>query len=102
MEAVQAFAPISAGTTTIAVTTSSAATQVNPAPGSPRLRLYNAGPSTVFVEFGNASAAAAVATGLPIPSGQTEVFSMSRATHLAAICPASGSATLYATPGEAI
>jgi hypothetical protein len=101
MEAVQAFAPISAGTSTISITTSSAATQVNPAPGSLRMRLYNAGPSTIFVEFGNAGVTAAVATGLPIPAGQTESFSFGRATHLAAIT-AAGTATLYATPGEGV
>jgi hypothetical protein len=101
MEAVTAFAPKSAGTSTIAVTTSSAATSVNPAPGSPRMRLYNAGPSTVFVEQGNSSVVATVAASMPIPAGGVEVFTFARATHLAAIT-GSGTATLYATPGEGV
>jgi YD repeat-containing protein len=101
MSILTAFAPKSAAGSTIAVTNASAVTAFNPNPSSLRVRLSNAGPADVFFEFGNSAVVAAVATGVRLPAGQTESFTCHAATHLAAIT-ASGTATLYATPGEGI
>ena len=66
------------------------------------VRIYNAGPNTAFIEFGGTSAIeAATATSMPIPSGAIETFSRGPSvTHMAAICAASQTATVYATPGN--
>jgi hypothetical protein len=101
MSTLTPFAPKSAAGSTISVTGSSAATAFNPAPSSPRVRLSNAGPADIFFEFGNSVVAAAVASGVRLPAGQTESFTCHAATHIAAIT-ASGTATLYATPGEGV
>lgn len=100
MEA-RTFAPRPAGTDTLAVTTSSDRTRFHDAgtgkPGS--VRLYNAGSATVFCEFGGSEVVAAVASGFPLPAGGVETFNPQGGSYLAAIT-ASGTATLYVTPGE--
>lgn len=95
------FAPAPADSKTISATTSSAATSFNPAGQFITARLYNAGPDTVFVEFGGSAVVAAVASGMPIPPGQTEVFAIHPIQYIATICPTS-TATLYVTPGEGV
>lgn len=95
--ATRVFKPISVGSATVSVTTSSAATALPAA--SLQYRLYNAGSGTVFFNFGGSGATAAVATGTPIPTGSTEVFSTQPSvTHIA--CIGDATATLYVTAGE--
>lgn len=101
-----AFAPgVAAGTKKLSATTSSSRTQFNPASGTSsgnqRARIYNAGPDTVFIEFGDSSVAAVVDTGVPIPPGAVEVFTVNRCQYMAGICPSS-TASIYVTPGEGI
>jgi hypothetical protein len=99
MQPTRVFRPVPAGSATISVTTSTAATALPQA--SEQYRLYNAGSGTVFFNFGASGVTAAVATGTPIPSGAVEVFTAApNATHIATI--GSAAATLYVTAGEGI
>lgn len=96
----KAFAP-AGNTVNLAVTTTTGrvALTAPASAGGYQERLYNAGSATVFVRFGTNTIEATTGTGMPIPSGQTEVFTVaSTVTHVAAIT-ASGTATLYATTG---
>ncbi len=61
------------------------------------VRVFNAASVTVFVKFGT-SAVTAATTDLPIPPGGVEIFAAGAATYIAGIT-ASGTGTLYATPG---
>lgn len=97
------FRPEPASTVNLSVTTSSSRVQVlngTYGPSSePVVRLYNAGSVIVFVNFGNSTVTAAVATGMPIAPGSVEAFAVDISqTHVAAIV-LSGTLTLYATPG---
>lgn len=97
----KAWLPDATGTKTISVTASSAATALT-RPGNTRLMLFNAGPYTVFVEFGTGSTTAAVATGYPIGAGQKEILRVADGTtHIACISGTAGS-TLYVTTGQGI
>lgn len=63
--------------------------------------IQNAGPNTAFIRFGKtAGQTAAVATDLPILSGQSRVITKDAMDQVAAICNATQTATLYLTPGE--
>ena len=70
----------------------------------PSVRVYNAGVVTVFINAGGAAVTAAV-TDLPIAPGTVETLNLSGktspSTHVAAIT-ASGTATIYFTPGDGI
>lgn len=100
MAGVLAFKPGRAATVSLSVSTVSDNVQVQTVQGQ-HLRLYNAGPVTVFVDGDSAdTAAAAVGTGMPIPPGAVEIIAF-RYLYLAAIT-AGGTATLYCTPGDGI
>jgi hypothetical protein len=99
MATTQAFGPDRA-TVNLTVTAASGRVQVLSAAYARHVRLYNAGPATVFVAFGTVAVVAAVATGMPIPPGAVEVVT-SRSLYVAGITE-SGSATLYCTVGEGI
>lgn len=98
---VDPFKPQTAGTVTISATTTSAATALVSS-GRTQVLVYNAGSSTVFLEFGTSAVAAVVASGLPVPSGAILVLSVDpTVTHVAAIT-GSGTATVYVTVGRGI
>jgi hypothetical protein len=95
--ATRVFKPVDSKTVTIAVTAASAATAL--ATSTIQYRLYNAGAGTVFFNFGDSGATAAVASATPIAPGNTEIFTPKPGvTHIATI--GSAGATLYVTPGE--
>ena len=74
-----------------------------PSPDGGTVRVYNAGPNTAFIEFGISTIEAVAATSVPVPSGAIETFSRGPSvTHMAAICAASQTATVYATPGNGV
>jgi hypothetical protein len=98
-------------TVTVAATGTSAATALLPLPrsGNPELpatcRVVNGGAGVAFIKFGLVGDVATVTgdTSLPMPSGNTEVFSVpAGATHIITIVAAAGTATLYATPGQGV
>jgi hypothetical protein len=92
------FAPNVAGSVTITVTDSSAATAL--VGTGAQVMLHNAGSAIVFVNFGTSTATAAVATGTPIPVGAIMVLTKKAAdTHIATISGTTGQ-TLYVTTGE--
>ena len=66
-----------------------------------QIRVYNAGPNTVFFRSG-VGAQTAVVTDTPIPSGVVEVFSKGVADTIAAICSATQTATVYVTSGGGV
>lgn len=60
----------------------------------------NAGPNTVFVTFGSSTVTATTAN-FPVLNGQSlQLTRPADSTHVAAICAATQTATLYVTPGE--
>lgn len=98
----RAFRPLAA-TQNIAVTASAQTQTLNYSLGVFAVRFCNVGTQTVFVLVGEASQTAATVTNaIPIPSGQTEIFTFSQGTTtFSVIAPATGS-TLYSTVGEGI
>lgn len=100
MAAESPFTPTGA-TVTLSPTSSSNGAAVSGLPSGANsgvLRVVNAGPNVAFFRWSNASATA-VTTDMPILPGAVEVFSVGNCTHVAAIC-ATGSATVYVTPGN--
>lgn len=65
------------------------------------VRIFNAGPSTAFIEFlgKDQPNPASASSSYPLGSGVERIFSQAGADYLGAIT-ASGPATLYVTPGE--
>lgn len=99
----RAFRPLAA-TQNLAVTASAQTVTFSPVPyGTLAVRFCNVGTQTVFVLFGETSQTAATVTNaIPIPSGQTEIFTISQGvTTFSVIAGATGS-TIYSTLGEGI
>lgn len=98
-----AFTPTGATVAVSATTvTSNAALSAGNTTNGFDLRVHNAGSALAFVAFGASSAITATTASMPVPAGAVEVFSCgSQITHMAAIT-ASGTATVYATPGQGI
>lgn len=95
------FGPIAAGTVNVTGAASSARVSLGAA-SKFQVRLYNSGSVTAFIEFGDSTVAAAVATGFPLPAGQVEVFTIPQSTtHMAAIT-STGTAVVYASLGMGV
>lgn len=93
-----AFAP---GTTaSLAVSAASASVQLTG--GGVNVEVQNTSTVNMFVKFGGSTVTAAV-TDYPVLPGQSKLISRdpNTQTYIAAIT-ASGSGTLYATPGEGV
>ncbi len=102
-QSITVYRPDPAATVNLSATTSSSRVQVLTASygssSEPVVRLYNAGSVVVFVAFGDSTVTASTTANMPIAPGSVEAFTVSPTqTHVAGIT-ASGSATLYATPG---
>jgi hypothetical protein len=96
------FRPDAAKTRSISVSSSSQRVAVTFDPGSDCVRVRNAGTAEAFIEVGDDSVTAAVATAMPIAAGAIEVFSVpSGTTHIAAIAVGS-TGTIYFTPGSGV
>lgn len=54
-----------------------------------------------YIAFGDSSVAAALATGMAVPHGDVEIFTIGSATHIAAIT-AGGAVVLNLTPGGGV
>lgn len=94
------FRPAVNGTVNLAatITTGRVAIATVAAPGA--WRVYNAGTVAVFIEDGNSAVTANTSGGMPLAPGATEVLTLN-GTHVAGIT-ASGTATVYFTPGDGI
>jgi hypothetical protein len=95
------FSPTTAGTITHTCTNSTARLAVAAAiSGQTQLEVQNVSTVTIFVEPGDVTVTAAVATGYPVLAGQSKLITVtSNVTHVACIA-ASGSNTLYVTVGR--
>ncbi len=88
-----------AATVSLSATTSTGRVVITASTGVGEYRVYNAGPSTVFIKEGDNTVIAAV-TDMPIPAGAVEVLSFG-STNIAGIT-STGTATLYITSGDGI
>lgn len=101
------FCPLAGATVSLAAGTSSTPVALEGVPtGQVQVRIYNSGTTTAHVAFGGSSVAAQTGADLPVPGGIVEVLTLDSTqcapiTHVAAIT-ASGSATLYFTPGQGL
>lgn len=87
-------------TQSLAVTSSNQTVTLNYTHGHRAIRLVNSGTDIVWVNFG---AVAAVGTGLPIPAGQTELFTVPQGiSTMGVIGVTGGLSNLYSTVGEGI
>ena len=104
---VNTFFPLGATVNLEADTSSDsvALTAYDPSLGT--VRIYNSGTVDVFVAFGTSGVTAALASGMPVKAGNTEVFGLGSTllradttppTHVAMIT-ASDTATVYLTSG---
>lgn len=66
-----------------------------------QLRIYNAGSNIAFIRWGT-GAQTALATDMPIPPGDIEVFYKGSGDTVAAICSTGLTTTLYCTSGRGI
>lgn len=104
---IRPFAPVFGQTVSISATTTSA--NVALATGLPQgefqMRVYNAGTDTVYVNFGDSTAAAATTDHI-VPSGAVEVITINNPAKspitYAAAKAASSTATVYFTPGHGL
>jgi hypothetical protein len=107
---VQSFQPTIGATVSRATTSVSSRVLLGGQPSAPgqrfQVRIYNAGPDTAFIRFGD-STVTATSADVPIPSGAIEVMSFTvpeqdvTGAYMAAIT-ASGTATVYFTTGVGI
>lgn len=95
-----AFRGATGKTVNIAATTANARVQVTSDTGIGSYRVRNAGTVDVFFREGDVTSVASVTTDMSIPAGAIEVLTFG-STHVAAIT-ASGSATIYITPGDGV
>lgn len=92
------FAPNGQNTAQLVASTTTARVAIDK--NSAAVRVVNAGPNIAFLNFGDSTVTADNAK-MPLPVGNTELFTKALATHVAAIVE-TGSATLYITSGEGI
>lgn len=85
---------------TVTMSCSSTNAQATIASYASQVRITNLGTNKVFVRFAAAAATADAAADMPVLSGQSVVVTKGNAGHVAAICAATETATLYLTPGE--
>jgi hypothetical protein len=96
---VSAFAP-GGPTVTLAATATTARVQVQPSANNKSIRVYNAGTVAVFMACGDSAVTATTAAGMPIAPGTVEIIGCAQ-PYVAGIA-ASGTASVYLTPGNGI
>lgn len=98
-----AFRPKAASTVNIDVSASSQSILVGDGPES--LRVMNDGTATAWINFGGSTVTAALATGIPVGPGVTEVLTLpvtnGAPLYVAAIA-AGSTGKIYFTPGSGI
>lgn len=96
-----AFEPdLTANTVSIAVSASSQSVALT-GEGERQILVTNDGTATVWIRFGGTGITTAVATGIPIPAGSAQVFTVRNVgseARVAAIA-AGSTGTIYFTPG---
>ena len=99
------FEPMKDATVNIAVSSSSQSIQIYGFSGDNQVRAMNNASATVFISFGDSSVVVTAASGIPMPAGGVEVFSVggiiAGGAYGAVIAP-SGTGNVYFTPGSGI
>jgi len=90
----------SGATVSLAVTGTTARVAVPSDTYNTAIRLYNAGTVAIFVNCGDVTVVSTTAAGMPVAPGSVEVLGCGKG-YIAGIV-ASGTATLYLTPGAGI
>lgn len=93
------FMPADALTVSISATSTSASVALDP--NSSTVRVHNKGPNEVFIRFGDSTVISSAAR-MPVPVGAVNTFTKGAATHVAAICAATETATVRFTNGEGL
>ena len=105
MEEIRVFRPVPASTVSLSATSSTSRVEVlttsviQNTNGTHIIRVYNAGTVAVFLNFGTVAVTAAVATGMPVAPNSIEVFFVHPTESYVSGITASGTATVYITPG---
>lgn len=98
----RAFTPLNSATQKISATQTNTGIAFSvPGGAADCVRIYNAGPNTVFVNLTQGVAADA-ATDMPVAPTTVELFNKGLSTTFNAICATGETATVYVTPGEGI
>lgn len=99
----RAFRPL-ADTQNIVVTATAQPLTLNYQIGTNAMRVCNIGTQTVFIVINDATSAktSTVAIGMPIPAGNTEVFTLGNGSTSLSIIAATTGSTLYVTQGEGV
>lgn len=100
---IRAFRPL-ADTQNVVVTGTAQTLTFNYQIGTNAMRVCNIGTQTVFVVINDATSnkTATVAIGMPIPAGNTEVFTVGNGNQTMSIIAAGTGSTLYVTQGEGL
>lgn len=88
-----------ADTQNTAVTASSQTVTINNTIGSRAIRFVNIGTQTVFISF---TATATVGASMPLPAGQTELFSIGPDVTVYSLIAGATGSTVYSTVGEGL
>lgn len=99
------FTPRPAATVNIDVSSSSQRVLIQDTGRTSSVRIMNDGSATAWVRFGDDTVTAAVATGMPVGSGVTEVVQVqvnSGAPLYVAAIAAGSTGKIYFSPGEGI
>ncbi len=104
MSSLTAFQPLAAATVNITVGAASGNVSVAAGNGSRQVRVMNNGTATVWINHGGSAVTAALATGVPVGPGVTEVltFPPSDGTLYIAAIAAAATGIIYFTPGSGI
>lgn len=98
----RAFRPLAA-TQNIAVTATAQTVTLNLSFGVFAVRFCNVGTQTIFFLMGESSQTdATVSNAIPLPSGQTEIFTFPQGTRTYSVIASATGSTLYTTVGEGI
>lgn len=95
------FSPKQAGTVSIAISGSSQNVALNAGSGN-QVRAYNATGADVFLAFGPSGVTAATGTGLPLPAGGIEIYTILPGTATFAAAVGAGTGNVYFTPGTGL
>lgn len=87
-------------TVTLSATNANSRVQVQTALNSRSMRIYNSGTVAVFIACGDNTVVAATTTGMPVAPGTVEVVTCP--TQYVAGITASGTASVYVTPGTGL
>ncbi len=99
---IMAFSPMG-NTVSVDATATTSTTAITQAPekGGGNMMVSCRGTDPVYIKFGTSGTVVTVATGIPVLSGNTVIFSVGPGvTHVACICDTTETGTIHFTPGR--